>query len=81
MVRRGRWKLVRAPEKEGVRLELYDLEADPDETTDLAALEPQRVAQMAALLERGPAASKVPAALPALPPEVEAELRALGYVE
>ena len=81
MVRRGRWKLVRAPGKEGVRFELYDLEADPIESTDLATHEPKRVAELAALLGRGPAAPRAPAALPTLPPEVEAELRALGYVE
>ncbi len=81
LARRGRWKLVRAPGKEGVRFELYDLEVDPDESTDLATREPERVAELAALLERGPAASLAPAAPPTLPLEVEAELRALGYVE
>jgi arylsulfatase A-like enzyme len=79
MVRSGRWKLVRAPGRNGVRFELYDLATDPGEARDLAPGQPERVAALAALLDRGPGA---PAASgPAVRPEVEAELRGLGYVE
>jgi len=81
MVRRGRWKLVRAPGPDGVRFELYDLDADPDEVIDLASREPERVAELAALLERWPEASGAADSAPALRPDVDAELRALGYVE
>lgn len=44
-VRMGRWKLVNAAP--GQPWELYDLEADGTETTDLAAKHPQRVQDMA----------------------------------
>jgi arylsulfatase A len=47
-LREGDWKLYRpAPDKPA---ELYHLGNDPGETTDLAAREPKRVAQMTALL-------------------------------
>lgn len=36
--RRGDWKLVMTPHKDGPRLELYDLAADPGERADLSAL-------------------------------------------
>ncbi|MET0685753.1 MAG: sulfatase-like hydrolase/transferase [Solirubrobacteraceae bacterium] len=56
-VRRGRWKAVRfAPGRERyVRgdewaVELYDLEADPGETTDVAAGHPEVVAGLVALM-------------------------------
>ena len=44
-VRQGKWKLVW--DKLVKRWELYDLEADRTETNDLAAEDPDRVAQMA----------------------------------
>ncbi|MBN8611356.1 MAG: sulfatase-like hydrolase/transferase [Deltaproteobacteria bacterium] len=44
-VRRGRWKWVRR----GDRGELYDLENDPGETTDLATREPAIASELAAL--------------------------------
>lgn len=40
-VRRGDWKLVIG--NDGANAELYDLAADPYETHDLAAQQPQRV--------------------------------------
>jgi len=42
-VREGRWKLVA---RQGQPWELYDIEADRSELTDLAAREPDRVARM-----------------------------------
>lgn len=48
-VRSGRWKAIRpAP---GAALQLYDLESDPGETTDLAAEHPDMVAQMATWMD------------------------------
>ena len=49
-LRMGKWKAVRpAPDGE---LELYDLEADPGETQDLAADEPAIMARIQALLQQ-----------------------------
>jgi arylsulfatase A-like enzyme len=47
-VREGRWKWVRR----GLRDELYDLDADPGERTDLAQLEAATVSRLAAIAER-----------------------------
>jgi arylsulfatase A-like enzyme len=47
----GKWKLVRRREKSGNVDLLYDLSQDPNETTDLAAQEPERAAQLGRLLE------------------------------
>ncbi len=79
-LRRGRWKLIRIPEAAGARFELYDLASDPGETDDRAAAEPARLQAMARDLdtwrESGPRESSSP-----LAPNLEAELRRLGYVE
>ncbi len=48
-VRMGRWKLVRL--RTTVPFELYDLEADPNESTDLAAEHPALVAEMTRMAE------------------------------
>jgi arylsulfatase A-like enzyme len=50
-IRQGRWKLI-APKQEGERSELYDLDADPGETRDVAADNPSIVAALSALLQR-----------------------------
>jgi arylsulfatase len=48
-VRRGKWKIVsKWSEPESGRWELYDMEADRTEMHDLAAQQPERVAEMAA---------------------------------
>ncbi|MCA8952239.1 MAG: sulfatase-like hydrolase/transferase [Planctomycetes bacterium] len=47
-VRRGRWKLIER--LEDGRVHLFDLEADLGERNDLAAREPERVAELRALL-------------------------------
>ena len=50
-VRAGRWKLHLARHRQPV-IELYDLVADPAESTDVAAEEPDVVADLSALAER-----------------------------
>ena len=48
--RDGRWKLWRSSDLKAVKL--FDLQADPGETTDLAAVHPQVVARLAAELDQ-----------------------------
>lgn len=48
----GGWKLVVHGVGKKERAELYDLAADPNETTDLAARHPDRVRSLRAILER-----------------------------
>jgi arylsulfatase len=51
--RRGRWKAELIPPPEGSgNWELYDIEADPYELTNLAGKEPQRLAELIQLWER-----------------------------
>lgn len=79
-VRDGRWKYIDAPEAE--RRELFDLAADPAETTNLRDAEPATTARLAALLRDWRNAT--PAAGAGTAPvgsEDAARLRALGYVE
>jgi arylsulfatase A len=47
-VRRGKWKLVVTPKN---KLELYDLDTDLGETTDLALKFPERVAELKSLID------------------------------
>ncbi len=49
-VRRGKWKAVRL--KPGAPLELYDLDADIGETTNVAAKNPEVIAQIEAYLKK-----------------------------
>ena len=72
----GRLKWIRAP-----RPELYDLESDPGERTDLAAAQPERAERMAARW-REEVREDLRGARPADPGAAEREerLRALGYV-
>jgi len=80
----GKWKLIDDRGRE--RVELYDLQADPDEHENLADAEPGRVAQMLELLKiQGQANDAFRANLPLeggeaqLTDEEKAGLRALGY--
>jgi len=47
-VRHGRWKLM--CEYDGSGAELYDLDADPGETRDLAARHPEETARLKAVV-------------------------------
>ena len=58
--RQGDWKILRLPQPYGNGdWQLYNLRADPGETTDLAAANPDTVRQMAAGWERYAAANEV----------------------
>jgi len=61
-------------------LELFDLEADPQERINLAGKGGVREASLHRLLEGWLAAAKRPQSGPALTPEEIARLRALGYL-
>ncbi len=85
-VREGRWKRIRHgvdradPESIGTFGALYDLEVDPDERTEVAALHPEAAAALdAALLRwrRGIVPGRAPAE--PIPPWAREELRARGY--
>jgi len=45
-LRQGRWKLVRAAPFQESSFELFDLDADPGETTNLAEAEPEKFAEL-----------------------------------
>jgi arylsulfatase len=51
MARAARWKLIRIPEPDRVRWELYDLETDPLETKDLSAAQPDVAERLRTPLE------------------------------
>jgi choline-sulfatase len=72
-VRLGGLKYIEAP-----RPELYDLDADPGETRDLAAARPDDVRRAAAALEAARRGERSAAA--ASDPAAAERLRALGYV-
>ncbi|MBW2460167.1 MAG: sulfatase [Deltaproteobacteria bacterium] len=78
----GRYKLI---QRTSARMMLYDLEADPGETTDLAADRPLAVRYLRGLLglTLAGAAAGAPthrAEETVIDAETEAQLRALGYV-
>jgi len=80
VMREGAWKYILAP-----RPELYNLDADPGETRDLAAAEPQTAGRLRTALEGLLRAERnrtrsTPTASPALSADVLQKLGALGYV-
>lgn len=77
-VREGRWKYIHK-----VNPELYDIESDPGELDNKIDAEPEVAARLrerlGEMLGSAPAASA--SSVVDVTPEVEAQLRALGYVE
>lgn len=74
--RDGRFKLIRAP-----RPELYDVEADPGETRDLAKADPRRLGALDAALGEALAAMGEQESHRRPDPEAAERLRALGYAQ
>jgi len=84
-VREGNWKLIRIPQPDGPRYQLFDLATDSLEVSELSQSRPEVVARLSAELDRHLA--RVPSA-PAPEPRgaeerrrIEERLRSLGYVE
>ncbi|HEX7186541.1 MAG TPA: sulfatase [Thermoanaerobaculia bacterium] len=79
----GNRKLIHtlAHDRRPAGVELYDLVADPGERRNLAAADPAAVQGLSWLLERRARIGAPPQAPPvSLDPELEEQLRALGYV-
>ncbi len=74
-VRSGSWKLIESPVPE-----LFDLAADPHETVNRAAAEPERVAPLREVLRRHEARGGALAAPAAGDAETRERLAALGYI-
>ena len=75
-IRSGRHKLIRAP-----RVELYDVEADPAETRNLAAAQPAEVSRLSITLDAVLEAAGEKQSRRAVDSETAERLRALGYVQ
>lgn len=74
----GRFKLIVTPLEERLRIELYDLEEDPDERVDLSEREPDRVRSLLAHLDRS---EKSAAPSLDVDSELAEKLRSLGYLD
>jgi len=79
-VRVGRWKYIHGPAEQ--RFELFDLESDPGELTNLYRQRPEQAHALAARLAAWQRANARPARAPErVPADARQRLEALGYVE
>jgi tetratricopeptide (TPR) repeat protein len=74
-LRTGQWLFIQSP-----RPELYDINDDPGQKTNLAARRPQEMERLRARLQAYTTGSDFLAGLTATDPETAGRLRALGYV-
>jgi arylsulfatase A-like enzyme len=82
MVRTDEYKLIRIPEPDAVRYELYDLRVDPGETHDIAAEEPAVVDSLTkALLAWSEEESATSTFKKEIDDETMRSLRELGYIQ
>jgi arylsulfatase A-like enzyme len=82
-VRQGRHKLIMIPNPAGPAYQLFDLEADPGERRDVSDQEPDKVAALAALLQkwRSDPAIRDSLSSPELDEEWARRLKNIGYTE
>jgi choline-sulfatase len=80
-VRSSQWKLIRYPVTAGDVLELYDLAADPGELRSLTRERPAVGEDLRRRLDQWQAAGHPAPSSPEIDPEVEEQLRSLGYVQ
>jgi len=78
-VRQGRWKLIEHSSRPTP--ELYDLVADPGETTNLHDSEPADASRLSSLLAEWRNGSALPGEAPEISSETRRALRALGYTD
>lgn len=76
-IRDGRWKLVLAPGRHGVRVQLFDVVSDPGESTDVARDHLETVARLTEEIRRGTAEEVTGP----VDEELVENLRALGYAQ
>jgi arylsulfatase A-like enzyme len=77
----GRWKLILHREKSNDKdVELYDLQADPHELTDLSEKHPEIIAQMRDQLDKMPAIVQDPPR-PTMDEKTKERLKSLGYIK
>lgn len=81
MIRTPDWKLIFIPRPNGGNYRLFDLRADPEETTDVAARHPDVVARLRVNLAHVRASERERAADRSLSSDEIDQLRELGYVE
>ncbi len=77
-LRLGRFKLIQ--DRAQGRARLFDLEADPDEQRNLARIQPDVVERLQGLLDAHYAGGSWSAPRRELPPDLERDLRSLGYI-
>lgn len=78
-LRVGRFKLIQ--DRAAGRARLFDLEQDPDEQRNLAKQRPDVVERLQALLDAHYAGGTWSAPRRDLPPDLERDLRSLGYIQ
>jgi arylsulfatase A-like enzyme len=90
MVRTERWKLIMIPHPDGDRFELYDLQSDPGETTNLYKDLPGEVGKLWPTLEAWlqqdahrdtDRSAEDERSLDELDPATRQQLEVLGYIE